>query len=230
MKKLLVLMFVLLAKDSFAKPIRVGILDAGLDPKYTSQLPLCPGLSKDFTGQGLDTDWMGHGTNVAGLVTKFAGQSDKYCIVMYKVIYPGIMLPRYLHAVVSALDDAQKNNIQLLNISLSGRGAYIAERAAIYKSLNAGTSIVVAAGNDSVNLSETCNAYPACYDPRLIVVGNYSIPGTFHPTTNYKGPTKIYELGCTYSSVNGTMCGTSMSAAVVTGKLVHKLIAAGVSQ
>ena len=87
----------LIATTCFAKTIRVAVIDTGLDFKsnwadiknkydtdgYLLRAPkLCKTGHTDFTHEGF-FDKSGHGTHVAGIIAKFAENSN-YCLIILK--------------------------------------------------------------------------------------------------------------------------------------------------
>ena len=62
-----------------AKPLKVAVIDTGLNLKYSSSVPLCKSEHKDFTGEGFN-DTNGHGTNIVGLIVQNT-KATNYCIV-----------------------------------------------------------------------------------------------------------------------------------------------------
>jgi subtilisin family serine protease len=100
---------------------------------------------------------------------------SKFCILAYKVVSKETNNILITKAVQMAISDGTK----YINISLSGEGYFYTEYSAIYKAVNKGITVVVAAGNNGLDLTEDCKIYPACYkinSPRFIVVGAFDVP------------------------------------------------------
>jgi len=203
-----------------AHMIRVGVVDTGLDihdERFTSVL--CPSGHKDFTGEGIE-DTIGHGTHVTGLIKQYAGDSKEYCLVIIKSFSK--MAPAYvqLDQEVAAFRYAATLRLDYINYSAGGPGYNEAEFYAIAD--HPYTTFIVAAGNDGKDLGEAGNRYyPASYNlPNIVAVGS---EGSL--TSNYGGPVSAFEHGDNVLSTlpkdqYGYMSGTSMAAAIHTGKLV----------
>ena len=102
----------------------------------------------------------------------------------------------------------------VVNISAGGAGSNPEERYLIKKILDAGIFIVSAAGNESTNLDKGCNYFPACYDSRIIVVGNDA------PSSNYGNVVDFVINGEYQSALGITQSGSSQSTAIFTGKYI----------
>ena len=118
--------------------------------------------------------------------------------------------------------------VDIINISAGGKEFSLAESAIIKKALDSKITVVAAAGNNFVNLDKECNFFPACYDERIIVVGNLNKDKSIADTSNYGNYVKKWEVGQNVLSdaPNGGeqyKSGTSQAAAIVTGKIVKTL-------
>jgi subtilisin family serine protease len=215
-----IIFFALLWSTAALATIKVAVIDTGIDPKYKAQLPLCPSGHKDFTGTGLE-DNIGHGTHIAGLIDLYAKGSD-YCQIILKA-YDKSSKVDSLTSYQEALGEAIALDVDVINVSANGPGSSFKERWTVKKALDKGITVVVAAGNDATNLDVNCNTYPACYDPRIIVVGNKTKTGQRAHSSNYGKIVKIYEVGEDVESINGTLSGTSQSTAIVSGKAIALL-------
>lgn len=197
----------------------VAVIDTGID---SSVINLCNNGHKDFTNTSTG-DTMGHGTHVAGLINRNAG-STKFCIFNLKFYSPKMSVSS-IDAIRSAIKYAMEMKVNFINIS-GGGPVYDREEASLIKeALDRGIKIVVAAGNNGANLDNNCSYYPACYDKRLIVVGNLTKAGLRSPSSNYGSIVKVWEVGTDVESNLpngniGVMTGTSQATAVHTGKLL----------
>lgn len=153
-----------------------------------------------------------HGTNIVGIIEKTAGPSTLYCIEVRKVYFNGVFnLQAYLEVLSTDAD--------IVHLSLSGTG-YLREEVRLMRLLlDRGVLIVAAAGNDSLNLDNGCNVYPACADPRIVVIGNGG-----SQTSNYGKPVDAYLNGQKVTGGGLTMSGSSQSAALFTGAVIKKYI------
>jgi hypothetical protein len=199
--------------------IRIAVIDTGFDMRYIRQVKVCKDGHKDFTNTSLQ-DTNGHGTNVAGLISIHAANED-YCLIFMKVFADGVKQP--VSTTVAAFDAARELKVDIINYSASGEWSYKTEEFATRKVLKAGIVLVVAAGNEHKNLDKKCDTYPACYDGRVVVVGNKYI-GQPAPSSNYGSVIDVWEMGTNVKSINGRMTGTSQATAVTSGKLVKEVI------
>lgn len=205
-------------------PIRVTIIDSGLDlkdPRFKNVL--CKTGHKDFTHLGL-SDTMGHGTHVAGLIKQYAGTSG-YCLVIYKVFDPS--LPTIKINLTAALREVAKSTT-IVNFSGGGSERSEAEFRAVFELSHRGTVLVFAAGNDGQDLN-VAPYYPASYDLGSVVVGCLGKNGFPSRISNYGSKITQWEFGTNIRSTfpNGKyeiLSGTSMSTAITTGKIVHRML------
>lgn len=199
-----------MGSSAYSKTIKVAVIDSGISPFLN--VKLCPTGSKDFTGAGI-SDNLGHGTNVAGIISRYAGDAD-YCLLILKVFHRG------RHTAVSDSEDAFKwafeQGADIVNYSAGGERAK--DETWIKKIIDRGGAVVVAAGNDRANLDLNCFFYPACGDRRVTVVGCRDCY-----SSNYGSVVDIYEHGFMVEGGGLTLTGTSMATAVVTGKLIRKI-------
>ena len=192
---------------------KIAVIDAGFDSKYKNKVKLCKTGHWSFDDKPFK-DPTQHGTHVVGLIHKYAKKKN-YCVVMlryYADENPGSL---NLKNMVLALKRARRMGVEVVNISGGGPTPSVAEKNVIQSLLDDGVKIVAAAGNEKEILNEkTCNYYPACYDSRIIVVGNIA-------KTSNRGPVVDYWVRANdVRSLNGRMGGTSQAAAIITGKIV----------
>jgi subtilisin family serine protease len=175
-----------------AKTSKIAIVDTGYDCNATVDnlttnvvfaesiiggTPGAPGTSSGCSA--LDTD--GHGTNVAGIadaVTNnangFAGVGANARLFIYRIFPAGVNQSASTADEAAAINDAvNTQHVNVINLSLGGPAATsfdAGEQAAIQNAINAGVSVVAAAGNDG-NASID---YPAAYTG-VISVGATSL-------------------------------------------------------
>lgn len=221
MRNLHTLIGLLLATTGYAvEPIRVAVVDTGLTTRV--KVKLCKSGHKSFVGDKV-TEL--HGTNVSGLIEQHAGGAN-YCQIIinwYSEKTPQEELKNNLAMSIKAAIEA---NADIINISGGGTAPHSTERFYIQKALDKGIKIVAAAGNSRTNLDINCNFYPACYDKRIIVIGNADPNGTRHWSTNYGKVVAHYIVGVNRCVDTICMTGTSQSAAIVTGRIVHNMFIA----
>lgn len=226
---LALIFFGLLENTSFASchQLRVAVLDTGLnlnDIRFKKHL--CLSGHKDFVLNETINDVVGHGTHVAGLIEKYAGNSN-YCMVIYKY-YSAYDTDYNAAREHYALSEIAKDHIDIVNFSGGGPGASQQERDLIKN--NTRTKFVVAAGNNGEDLDIPGNEYyPASYWlPNEYVVMGLNQNYTRSDISNYSERTLISEpsehiLSYLPNGQTGYLSGTSMATAIFTGKLVDKL-------
>lgn len=203
-----------------AKPLKVAVIDTGIEAKFLNTSNLCLTGHKSFYGiDGVESleDDIGHGTNVIGLINKYAKNAN-YCIVVIKFTKQGAPPSDSIPTFKKALLYAESIKPDIINISVSGRGVADGEAAIIKRLLDRGVKIVVAAGNHAANMDKDCNYYPACYDERMWVISSNDLDQT------NKGDIVDAYLSGKHKKANGhKMSGSSQSTAIFTGKLIKNL-------
>lgn len=200
-----------------ASVLRIGVLDTGLNTYTRTRIPLCRDWAQDVTGTGTqDDNESQHGSNVAHIIAQEAG-TVKFCLVIIKVFTgPDTEHNKYY---LAGLERALTLKLDYLNASMAGHGFIMRERDLIRRLLDRGTRIVASAGNDEAYLGHTCYLYPACSDPRVIVVGAL---GT---RMSNRGP-RITAWANGAHVCGGGVCltGTSQATAAITGRLVREQV------
>jgi subtilisin family serine protease len=233
LKSILCCILFILSTVVQADLVRIAVIDTGLDTRdIRFSNILCKDGHKDFSGYGLK-DYYGHGTHVAGLIRRqLKGKEKKYCLIILKYFHNKSNHSDY--AFYKAIEYAAELKVQFVNISSSGFDEENREYFAFLKAKE--TKWIVSAGNDSQDLDISCNVYPACYNlPNVISVGNMEKNLAHSETSNYGSRVKAWEVGTSVLSdyipndecdfnCERLMSGTSMSAAIHTGKLVRKYI------
>jgi len=206
----IILFVFLLPNLGYSNDLSVAILDTGVDfPYYIGNKH----INYDFTNTGY-FDHHGHGTNVAGLIYKHA-ESTEYTIYNLK----GIAKSFSYRAYINSLKKAAELKPTILNISAGGFVQLPYEKKLINKILNNGTIIIAAAGNDGINFNKKgCIFYPACYDERIIVVGNKADNSNYGKQVDYilDGNNKI--------GFNIKLSGSSQSTAIFTGLKIKEML------
>jgi subtilisin family serine protease len=211
-------LFLLLISHAANAASVVAVIDTGIDPNIKN---LCKSNHKDFSGSGLNDDF-GHGTHIAGLINKYSGKV-KFCLVNIKYYYKLNSNEENTNAMKSSIRYAIDIKADIINISGGGLNYDAEEHKLIKEALDKNIKVIVAAGNESMNLNENCNYYPACYDKRLTVVGNLNKYGHKSSFSNYGKAVNAWENGTDAMSnlpngEMGTMSGTSQATAIFTGK------------
>lgn len=186
----------------------VAVLDSGFDPNL-SQAPICK--ISDVVKDGHD---LHHGTAMADTIAQYAGTKG-YCILPIPVISKDKQIIDYL----GALSVLTSLKVDVINLSITGPELNILETALLKKLLDKGVTIFAAAGNEGKVLDkDACTVFPACADPRIVVVGAVYEKSNFGTRVNKVMPEYLHCLR------SGCLQGTSISTAIETGKFVKYLM------
>jgi subtilisin family serine protease len=223
---LLVVIWVGVQLCSAADPLKVAVIDTGLDrndPRFEGKL--CATGHYNFVDHNEDTsDLNGHGTYVAGLIKKYSSSNISYCLIIYKFYGDGIPGPTNSLNAILAIRAAIKEGAAMVNMSVGGPEFQEQEYLAIKEA--PGVLFVVAAGNDSKELKAPYNFYPASYGLKnIVVVGALTHSGKRLDASNYGKLVKAWEQGIGPlapfpNGTIGTMVGTSIATAIYTGRLI----------
>lgn len=221
-----ILLFSLIAKSEDSRK-KIVVIDTGFNQRVYSTLPsnaICKNGLLDVTNT-FSHDVTGHGTNVIGLI----GQGinfNKYCIISIKYYNIETDVKKINEQAIKAVELAESFNPVLVNISSSGKDYLEKEKKAILRLLKKNTHVVVAAGNNGLNLSDFCLAYPACYNinkSNYHVIGFLDKLGKIHQKSNRHGPVTGYEYGVNQCFEEFCMTGTSQAAAKKSNSLIKLL-------
>lgn len=216
------------------KPKVIAVVDTGFgaddfwDGQETAHL--CKLGHKDFTGgktstrfettDPVPTDEHGHGTHIAGLIDKYASETNNsFCLVILKYYDSKNSDRLNLQRTVEAINYARQIKADFINYSGGGVASDKEEAEAVKAFIDSGGTFVAAAGNERSDL-ETHHFYPAQEDDRVIAVGNGKDEKRRAPTSNYGKRVNRWEDGSSVLVYNHYMSGTSQSAAIATGKIV----------
>lgn len=156
----------------YAKPTIV-VLDAGFDIEYlqkNSNIIAYAGFG-DYTKNKTK-----HGTEVVEIIQNGLKKSE----------YDLILIEWQLGNVESyflALEAVATQTNAIVNLSIGGSDVTRRESVTVKKIIERDNTLVIAAGNGSKNLDESCNEYPACHKlthPSIVVVGM-----AMHKLSNY---------------------------------------------
>lgn len=213
-----ILSFLLASSIGYIEPrIKIAIIDTGIKNHQVKYL--CKGFHYDFTKEGF-FDKINHGSIIIDLVMSNL-DSDKYCIVLFK--WTNTYSSSGTINIKKALFTIAQTDIRYINMSFSGIDSYDKEEFSMLNELvKQNKKIFVAAGNDNLDLTKSCNVFPACYKIRknYFVVGNYNKEKK-EKLSNYNGPINRKEYGSIYMK-DGILTGTSFSSAISLSKEVKK--------
>lgn len=205
----------------------VAIVDTGMPMTEAVKPYLCNLTHYDVTGKGI-ADVHGHGTNVAGIITKHMNPKT-HCILIIKWWHSEKIKQtnaELYKAVVDYTDILHKVRPDYVNLSLSGNSYLGVERNTLKGLLATGTIITVAAGNDSWDLNKVCNVFPACYDmssSNFHVVGSWSkLMNRIDAFSNFGKVVTDYRPGTYVCGFDVCTGGTSQASAVMMSELVSK--------
>ena len=176
---------------------------------------------------GSNSSWLdkhGHGSNVIGLI---GDKIDpiKTCIVSIKLDLGQSLTPE--KDIATVMEMTEKLNPIAVNISMSGVIHYESEKQSFIRLINKGTKIIVAAGNESLNLDRGCLIYPACYlkdiksDRASSSVSNFFVVGAKDTGSSNTGSV-VTVTAVGKKQGYPVMTGTSQATANFTGKLFSK--------
>jgi serine protease len=213
--------------------VTVAVVDTGVDPSSSDLAPnLLPGW--DFYGRTDDTsDVAGHGTLIASIIGAPAGNGGYVGIAPDARILPVKVMGGDSgedwsdQAVVKGVEYALRRGAKVINLSLGGLNSPIAGmHRALVDARKAGALVVIAAGNDGVNLDDGRHTEsPDGYGlPNTLTVANFTNRGTLAGDSNYgTRHVQIASLGANLwgdypkSENGGYLGGSSAAAATVSG-------------
>lgn len=210
----------------------VAVIDTGLGINSLSEkAKLCKYGHKDFTKSKvfvklkktvdpIPVDDNSHGTNIAGIIQKYAGDAD-YCIVIIKYYSKSGSGEDNIENTINAIEYATDIRADFINYSSGGHYYSRLEDIAIKRFLNQGGTFVAAAGNDHCDIDKK-PYYPAMNDRRIVSVGALDEVGNIASYSNFGKSVKRWELGNQVNGFGIIMSGTSQATAITTGKLVRE--------
>lgn len=157
----------------------------------------------------------GHGTHVAGIILKNTCKEVELLSCTYENDFD------------DCLRFALTLKLDVINISAGGSDSYDGEFKLLKQLSEKNVKIIVAAGNDGLNLLFPGNDYyPAKYEIKNIIpVGSLNYRGEIAKTSNYGLLNEVWEIGVSiYSTLPnkefGYKSGTSQAAATHTNKIL----------
>ena len=213
--------------------VTVAVVDTGVDSGSADLAPnLLPGRNV-YDGNGDTSDGAGHGTTVASVIAAPAGNGGYVGIAPEAKILPVKVMGGSSgrgwdgRAVVSGIEYAVSSGAKVINLSLGGLNTQIAGiEKALGDAQRAGALVVIAAGNDGVDLDDPrYTESPDGYGyPNTLTVADFSTQNTLAPDSNYGARhVQIASLGAVLwgdypgSQTGGYLGGSSAAAATVSG-------------
>ena len=196
-----------------ANKVKVAVIDTGYSGLYGTAFTtasLCKEGHYDLTKNApiIGYDEIGHGTFVANLIVENAMRPD-ICIVVFKV--DAYVREETRHHIGNALVKAYNAGVRVVNISMAHPNLSQREQNIVNTLVKRGMKIFVSAGNEGVDLNQTCRAFPACYgtkNPNLYRVGATDKAGLVEAYSNRGSIVQVYE----YGDIPGVGRGTSFAS------------------
>lgn len=182
--------------------VDAAVIDTGVDKEHP-ELNVVGGV-RFYLGMLTDSrydDDHGHGSHVAGIIAARDNGSGVVGVApgarLYSVKVLNSRGSGYLSDIIKGLDwvRARASDIEVVNMSLGGQGLSSAYRTAIQNCVAAGIVVVVAAGNESMDVfgpdgkfGTSDDVIPAAYPEAATVsamADSDGRPGGTGPTTNY---------------------------------------------
>jgi hypothetical protein len=212
--------------NQIKKQTVVAVLDTGissLHPELESRIDQ-RGFNFTTNDRKIE-DVNGHGTFVSGIIA--ARTNNEIGIAGTVGEFPVKVLPMkvcsnegcFTSDLIRAIDYAIRLNVDVINISLGGSEFIASEYQSIQEAIDAGITVVAAAGNQS----SSDITYPGGYS-RVISVGSVSSGNRRSRFSNYNETVSVVAPGENIKSIylgNGynTMSGTSFSTPIVSSMI-----------
>ena len=207
------------------KHVKIAVIDSGINPH--EDLTIAGGKSfVSYTSSFADDD--GHGTHVAGII---AAKNNGIGIVgvapdaqLYAVKVLDSKGNGYLSNILSGIDWAISNKMDIINLSLGSMDPSPILQATLAEATDSGILVVAAAGNDgNSEASGDTVAYPAKYDNVIAVAATDSQNrrASFSATgaeVDFAAP-GVNIVSTVLNNQYASYSGTSMATAFVTGDL-----------
>jgi hypothetical protein len=213
--------------------VTVAVVDTGVDPTSADLAPnLLPGRNL-YDSNDDTSDRAGHGTVIASVIGAPAGNGGYVGIAPAARLLPVKVMGGASgqewsgNAVVQGIEYALARGTKVINLSIGGLNAPIAgiDRA-LANANRAGALVVIAAGNDGVNLDDSrYKESPDGYGlSNTLTVANFTTLNTLAADSNYGARhVQIASLGAVLwgdypgNATGGYLGGSSAAAATVSG-------------
>jgi hypothetical protein len=220
-------------RQSRGAGVTVAVVDTGVDRGSADLAPnLLPGTNT-YDGNGDIADIAGHGTVIASVIAAPAGNGGYVGIAPEAKLLPVKVMGGSSGqdwsdgAVVQGIEYALARGAKVINLSLGSLDAPIAGvDSALTRAERAGALVVIAAGNDGVNLDDGRHTeYPDGFGrTNTLTVANFTTRNSLADDSNY-GPlhVQIASLGAVLwgdypaNPTGGYLGGSSAAAATVSG-------------
>ena len=210
--------------------VTIGVADTGVDLDHPDLAPALVGGANFVSRGGSADDDGGHGTEVAGLAAARGGNGIGIAGVAYNAnIMPLKVLKGDGSGVVTDIADALRhasaNRVKVVNLSLIGTDASDTLREAIAQAEAANVVIVVAAGNQGIDI-DASPMYPAGYPNGNIIAVASEQTNFLLASFSNRGPVTVdvttpgvavrtTERGGGYGAVDGTSMSSPQAAGAI---------------
>ena len=224
-------------KGKYGEGIKVAIIDTGCDvehPNLKDRIINVRNFTTDDKGSINNvTDYVGHGTHVAGIIGAsdigekgIIGVAPKCDLMILKALTRSGGKNSW---VIEAIKYAVRHNVDIINMSLGSEQPSPEMYEAIKRAIDKGICVVVASGNNGDNISNTNELnYPASYN-ECISVGSvkYSKSNSRFSASNNEvdlvafgeGYNSRGILSCYPNGLYQELKGTSMATPFISGAL-----------
>ncbi|MEO4052898.1 S8 family peptidase [Solibacillus sp. CAU 1738] len=216
-------------KGIFGNGITIAIIDSGIDihhKKLQSSIKTGYNFSDDDEGNiSIYQDYNGHGTHIAGIISKIAPKAK---LLILKVLnkYGSGTVQALIDSINYAIDwrGTKNERVRVISLSLGMKNPDDELHKVIKRAIKNNISVVVSVGNEGdgdINTEEI--SYPAGYQ-EVIGVGAINNSSDIANFSNTNKEVDIYAPGVDIYSTflnneYATLSGTSMAAPHVTGAL-----------
>ncbi|WP_077737098.1 S8 family peptidase [Bacillus sonorensis] len=204
--------------------VKVGVIDTGIQSSH-SDLNVSGGASFVSGDSNPFIDGNGHGTHVAGTVAALDNSIGVLGVAPNVSLYAIKVLNSSgsgtYSAIVSGIEWATSNGMDVINMSLGGSSGSTALKQAVDNAYARGVVVVAAAGNSGSSGSSNTIGYPAKYDS-VIAVGAVDSNSNRASYSSVGSELEVMAPGSgvysTYpSNTYATLNGTSMASPHVAG-------------
>lgn len=208
---------------------RIAVIDSGISPHEDFCSNVLQSLGHDYAESlPYAEDRFGHGTFVTGVLAACGNNETGMTGIIGNApidIIPLKVLDQAGNGddfdISQAIYDSIDQDVDILNMSLAGKGETVMLREAVMEAVSRGILVVAAAGNHG---TDTKTIYPASY-PGVMTVTGTTAEHTPIPIANYGWDVDISAPGSNIISTfqansYKTMRGTSLAAPYVSGAAV----------
>lgn len=198
----------------------VAVVDSGsyLHSMYKGRVPES-GYDYVDGDEDATSDLFGHGTNVTGIV---ADCTQNLPVSLYPIRVLNDQGKGSVSNTVNGIREAVQKGVDVINLSLACDSISSALDNAILDAVNAGVTVVAAAGNSKVDVSTISPGHLTA--PGVLIVGSAETDGTKSSYSNYGDSVDVYTYGSAIKCCSRTgeyayvyNSGTSMAAPHISG-------------